>query len=174
MDLRLGEFGRQKAVPERQFLPIESSANFNSFDLCFLMLLSSLLKELKAISTGAAIEWATSGARPASRVAGSFVSFTCEVSLPVSLVSCTSSAQTSASNYRKLCDIHESRLGFGHCGFNGDQAQGLNLLPYLLLQPRVEKKCAVWVYNPPGFSDETSLVWFGFFHFLLLAPERGN
>lgn len=163
MDLRLGEFGRQKAVPKRQFLPIKSPASLYTFDLCFLRLLSSLLKELKAISTGAVTEWATSGARLTFRSQSSWevVSFTCEVSPPDASVSCSSLAQTSASNYRK---VYVTYISHGRVLYSvvlrGGRVQVLHLylLLYLMLQPRVEKKCAMWVRNLPRSSSEI-LLW---------------
>lgn len=53
----------------------------------------------------------------------------------------------------------------------------LYLLLYLMLQPRVEKKCAMWVRNPPRSSNEillwglVFLLFFGIFFYLPLKEE---
>lgn len=174
MVLRLGEFGRQKAVPKRQFLPIKSSANFNSFDLCFLRLLSSLLKELKAICIGTVTEWASSGPRLASRWQSSWelVSFTREASLPVLLVPCSSLAKKSASYYRRIY-VTNIRQVLYIVVLREIEALHFYLLLYLLFQPRVENKCALRVCSPPGFSNETlfgGLVLLSFF----ICPWKGK
>lgn len=84
------------------------------------------------------------------------------------LVPSTSLAKIRASNYRK---IYVKYIRQVLCILVSREVEVLHfyLLLYLLFQPRVEKKCALRVRSPPGFSNETLFGELVFLSFLYLS-----